>query len=87
MLQDVLNKQLERAASQAEQECEAILGAPGASRPASAAATPEASYASEAPGKRPRTEMPRTVVDQPMDQVSAVALSAAWRDMLIGTAC
>ena len=32
LMQDVLHKQLERASSQAEQECQAILGAAGASR-------------------------------------------------------
>ncbi len=77
-MQDVLNKQLERAASQAEEECQAILAAPGASRPASAAATPEASHASEAPRKQPRTDKSSTVTDQPMCQVRMVPFSAAW---------
>ncbi len=73
-MQDVLSKQLERAASQAEQECQAILAAPGASRPASAAATPEASHASEAPRKQPRTDKPSSEEDQVMEQVAMVPL-------------
>lgn len=72
-LQDVLNKQLERAASQAEQECQAILAAPGASRPGSAAATPEGSHASEAPRKQPRGDKP-SMEDQLMAQVSMVSI-------------
>ena len=68
-MQDVLNKQLERAASQAEEECQAILAAPGSSRPASAAATPEASHASEGSRKQPRTDRPSREEDQPMAQV------------------
>ena len=73
----MLNKQLERAASQAEEECQAILAAPGASRPASAAVTPEASHASEAPRKQPRTNKPSIEEAQPMGQVRMLTFSAA----------
>lgn len=73
----MLNKQLERAASQAEEECQAILAAPGASRPASAAATPEASHASEGPRKQPRTAKPSIEEDQPMGQVGMAQFGAA----------
>ena len=69
----MLTKQLERAASQAEEECQAILAAPGASRPASAAAAPEASHASEAPRKQPRSDKPSMEEDQPMVQVIMVS--------------
>ena len=57
-MQDVLHKQLERATSQAEQECQAILGAAGASRPPSAPDGPEAAHASEAARKHQRTAGP-----------------------------
>ena len=60
MLQDVLHAHLERATSQAEQECQAILGAAGATRPPSATGAPGAEHASEAPRKQQRTDMPRT---------------------------
>lgn len=58
LLQDILQKQLERATSQAEQECQAILGAAESSRPPSAAAEAEPEHNSEAPRKHQRTYEP-----------------------------
>lgn len=57
-VQDVLHKQLERATSQAEQECQAILGAAGASRPPCAPDASEAAHASEAARKHQRIAGP-----------------------------
>ena len=74
LMQDVLHKQLERASSQAEQECQAILGAAGASRPPSAPDAPEAAHASEAARKHQRTAGPE---QEPQLAAQQVILSPA----------
>ena len=68
-MQDVLHQQLERATSQAEQECQAILGAAGASRPPSAAEAPDAAPPSQAAHKHQRTAGPEQEAELIAQQV------------------